>query len=533
MKKKLRWYQEEASQALFDELVGDKTCHPLAVLPTGAGKSLTLCDFTDKWISAHPQSKVLVLSHVAEILEQDHDALQEYFEGIEIGLYSSGLDSKTIKKITVAGIQSVHRKPELFAGFDIIIIDECHLIPMKDDTMYRRFLDNMDSNYVGLTATHFRLGHGYIHKGKNALFTKIVYDLSKPEQMARLVEEGYLSELITKNTHMRLNPDAPEAKIRKLAGDYNMKDASVAFDREYITSEAVKEIIKFGRIYKLWLVFAIDIEHAKNIANTFRVQGIKTACVHSELTKAERKEIMRDIKSGVYRAVVNVDILTTGFDAPRVDLIAMLRPTQSPVIHVQAIGRGLRVAEGKDCCLVLDFAGNTSRLGTIDDVKVKQKGEAKPGGTAVVKECPNKKCMVVNHGAAKNCIVCGEKFIFQEKILESAGTKEVMKKNKKKLVEWVDVKDVTYSLHQKSGSPNSLRVNYKAGFMNFSEWVCFDHKNFAGYNAKNWVKYRLPSTMELPKNVTELLKISDKLAKPKRIYVDNTTKFASIKNYEF
>ena len=539
---KLRWYQSEAAEALFNAVDGNLDTHPIAVIPTAGGKSFTLCEFINLYLSKHPSDRILVLSHVAEILEQDHASLVTYFPGVDIGLYSAGLKSKTIEKITVAGIQSVHNKPELFSDVDIVIVDECHLVPIKGDTMYRSFLGNLHANYVGLTATHFRLGHGYLHKGEGALFNKIAYDLSAPHKFNKLVHEGYLSKLVTKNTLQKWEAD--EQGMRTTAGDFNSKDMSMAFDRDTITKAAVEEIIKFGKNYKCWLIFAINIEHAENIAETLTNAGIKTACVHSKMLE-DRKQVIQDIKDGKYRATVNVDVLTTGFDVPGIDLIAMLRPTKSPVIHVQTIGRGLRVVhapgfpdsdEGrrdaieagpKQHCLVLDFAGNTERLGPINDVYIRQKGETKGTGEAPIKECPE--CLVLMHPSIMECDNCGHEFVRKEKIEMKASTAEIVLIEREK---WLDVKEVVYSIHQKPGKQSSLRVQYKTGLSGFSEWICYEHPNYAGHRARNWVDFRYLSNPK-PRDLQELYTNVDKLMKPTQILVDTSGKFATIKDYRF
>jgi len=342
-----RWYQTESDDALMAD-VQIEDCHPIIVAPTGSGKSFMICNFIASYLTKNPTAKILVLSHIQEILEQDFDALNEFFYGIEVGLYSSGLDSRIIKKITVAGIQSVWRRPELFKGVTVVIVDECHLVTIKQNGMYRKFLSHIDANYVGFTATHFRLGHGYIHKGPNNLFNKISYDMSKPEIFNRLVDEGYLTKLITKATLMKMNTE--DIKIR--ARDFAIDELSKRFDRDAVRDEAVEEIIEFGYNYKRWLTFAIDIEHAEHINSALCKGGIHSAVVHSKMHKSKRKEIIQSYRDGEYRSIVNVDILTMGLNVPDIDLISMLRPTHSPVIHVQAIGRGLRPFPTKTHCLV-------------------------------------------------------------------------------------------------------------------------------------------------------------------------------------
>lgn len=522
----LRWYQEEAIEETLLYL-DEEDGNPLIILPTGAGKSLTMCGLIDDYITEHPTRNVLIISHIAEILQQDHKALEKYFH-IDIGLYSSGLNSRTIKKITVAGIQSIYSKPDLFNNIDLILVDESHMIPTNGEGMYRTFLNHFKgvANIVGLTATDHRLGHGYIHKGKGALFDGVSYDISRGDKFNKLVDEGFLSKLISKNTTEKLDPKG----VKLQGGEFNQKELSKKLDRDSITESAVSETIKFGKNYLKWLIFAIDINHAEHIYEKLKSKGIPTAIVHSKM-KESRQDVIEKFKKGRYRAMVNVDILTTGFDVPDIDLIALMRPTQSAALHVQMVGRGLRVAPKKDHCLVLDFAGNTMRLGPINDVVVKERGKSK-GGDPIVKECPE--CEVINHGSARFCYVCGYKFEFKEKLQQTASNVPIVK-NTQNLKKWLKVDEVMYSVHSKPGKPDSLRVKYVVGFMAFSEWICIDHQNgFARANARHWVNYRWTGNPHSPpRNLRELIENTDKLKSPKTILVNQSKKFPSIDDYTF
>jgi DNA repair protein RadD len=518
---KPRWYQTNATDALMKSVENDD-CHPIVVAPTGSGKTVMICDFIDKHLTNDPHASILVLSHIKEILDQDFDALTHYFEGAEIGLYSAGMASRTIKKITVAGIQSVWRKPHLFQNSSVVIIDECHLVTIRQNGMYRKFLSQIDANFVGFTATHFRLGTGYIHVGEGALFNEISYDISSPENFNRLVDEGYLTKLITKATIMGMNVD----RIKLRAGDYAVKALSDRFDRETITNVAVDEIVKFGRNYKKWLIFGIDIAHAEHITKAFQERGIEAGVVHSKM-EGDRDVVVYKFRHGKIRAIVNVDILTTGLDVPDIDLIAMLRPTKSPVVHVQTIGRGLRVADGKDHCLVLDFAGNTARLGPINDVQVHTKGKGK-GGRPITKQCPN--CDTINHPTVKFCIACGYEFKFKTKLTPTASTESVVKESRP---QWHFISDVRYALHHKHGSPTSLKVTYRVGLQSFSEWVCYDHDGLAKHRANHWVRWRAPKGMPMPKSVFELHEWSPWLKRPVQVLTNFGDKFPRIKDVRF
>ncbi len=538
-----RWYQKDAISALLkfvlDESNKDK--HPIAAEPTGSGKTPIILGVCDEILSIKFDSKILVLSHVKEILEQNYNALVKYFDGSTIGLYSAGLDSKTIHKITVAGIQSVWRKPELFQQFDIIIIDECHLVTIDEEGMYRKFLAMLDAVYIGLTATPFRLGHGYINEGKGALFTDIVHDMSSVDNFNKLVAEGWLSRLITKGTDIILDASG----VRITAGDYNLKDLSEEFDRDEITENIVGEIIRYGHNYKKWLAFAIDIDHAEHITECLINNGIKTCCVHSKMTD-DRDEVISDYRQGVYRAAVNVDVMTTGLDIPSIDLIASLCHTKSPVKHVQSLGRGSRVvyADGYDLdaiegrldaiaagpkphCLVLDFVGNLDRLGPINDVLVKKKGDKKGDGEPILKQCPE--CQCHHHPTVKICDICDHVFEFKVNLNITSSNAAVIKE---KIVGWIHVDSVEYSIHEGTGKPDSLLVTYVCGISRFKEWVVYDHPGKAGFIARHRIKYRLIDDI-IPVSVPDLYSKSDNLKVPKKIKVDTTDKYAHIIDFEF
>ena len=148
----LRYYQKDAYPAIVKYLSENEGHHPLLAYPTGAGKTIILSDIVKNALRDYDEH-VLVLSHVKEVLEQDHQALDNYLK-MPIGLYSSGMNSNSREQVTVAGIQSMYNKHELFERYKIIIVDECHLIPPKGDGMYQKFFEEIgDHTRIGLTAT--------------------------------------------------------------------------------------------------------------------------------------------------------------------------------------------------------------------------------------------------------------------------------------------------------------------------------------------------------------------------------------------
>jgi DNA repair protein RadD len=511
----LRDYQQKAVDSVFKSFKRYPDEHPVIGLPTGAGKSYVIAAIIEKAVTEYENVNILVLSHVKEIIEQDYNAIKN-FTGRDVGLYSAGLFSKEIRQVTVAGIQSVYRKAPDFKQFNFIIIDEVHTVPLEGNGMYKTFFDAMGNiRYLGLSATLFRLGGGYIY-GKDKLFNRVSYDLTSREAFKKFVDDGYLSNLKTIATNIEYDVQ----KIHTQNGDFKISDMSDRFDRTPITDGAIQEIIKHGENYKKWLIFAIDIEHAEHIAETLIRNNIMTNVVHSKMDD-DRDMVIRNFKRGKYRALVNVNVLTTGFDDPEIDLIALLRPTKSPVLHVQMIGRGLRVSPNKSHCLVLDFGGNTERLGPIDsvEVKVKKKGT---GGEPITKTCPS--CDTIHHPSVRICEFCQHEFEFKHGLGDSSG-RDVLTQG----IKWYQVDNVQYFIHTKTNKPDSLLVVYTCGLKRFKEYKFLNHPGYAGRMGRYWVEYRgVPA-----KTVEEAYVKCDQLMIPNKIRVDTTEKYPDIIDYSF
>jgi len=514
-----RKFQAEASEALLEDV--EAGYNPLVAIPTGGGKTVVITRFMYMYLEKYPHDKVLILSHTESILLQDYETITNIFTGVPIGLYSAGLNSYTIHKITLASVQSAYRKPHLFSNFDVVIIDECHLVPRKRTSMYQRLFEPIKKGHtkIGFSATIFRRRSGYLHKGKGALFDKISYDFTSINNFNMLIAEGYLCKLISKATDYEM--DCNDVKIT--AGDYNQKELSKKFDRYDITNVAIEEIIQYGENYKSWLIFAIDIDHAEHIKNELITQGIKAESLHTK-SNHDRHELAERFKNFEFKALVSVGMITTGFDAPNVDLIGMLRPTRSPVLHVQTAGRGTRPYPGKTHCLFLDFAGNTRRLGPINNVQIPDPRNRKRNkGNAPVKVCPS--CRVYCHIAAVVCPVCEYNFPIKQKLQTTAGQEDIIVKAK---FQWLSITDVSYSIHKKVGKPDSLKVKYQCGLNTVNEYVCLEHGGYAAYKAKHWVGYRWDNGAKPPETTQELYDYRDFLRIPNKIKVRTDEKYFSV-----
>lgn len=522
MAAKLYDFQQDAIDSVFEYFYAGNKGHPLIAAPTGSGKSHILAGLCATAVEKVPKVRILVLTHTKDIILQDAKIMREYLPPEKVGIYSAGLGARQLRQFTVASIQSIYKHSELCQDYSLVIVDEAHMIPPTGEGRYRTFLGGMDHvRVIGLTATPFRRGHGMLTEGH--LFDKIVYEI--PPQM--LIDRGLLSTLTSKATSYTANVNG----LKKTGGDYNKLALKHRLDRSAITANIADILKDFKDKRKAWLVFAIDIEHCEHIANELNNRGILAVAVHSKLD-VDRTEVLDLFKRGRIQAVVSVETLTTGFDAPNIDLIALMRPTASPVLHVQMLGRGMRIAEDKEDCLVLDFAGNVQRLGPVDEVLVASKKTPKKGkGQMPTKVCPE--CNEIVSAVAKKCVACGYVFPVRAKLLLETKQEAVLKSQKKKeVLQDSTVSAVRYTKHKRSGKKPSLKVTYICGLTVFhSEWIAFEHTGYPRKKAINWWQAR--TNVRVPDTVEEALLNASYLRKPSSIRVLHTGKYPEIVRYDF
>lgn len=509
MRKVPRHYQAKAIEQTLSCIKGfDKQTkkNPLIVMPTGSGKTIVISEIVNSLYN--DGYSVLVLSHTQEIIEQDAEAIEEVV-GHTVGIYSSGLGEKSIERITVAGIQSAYRSVDDFRHFDVVIVDEAHSISFQSETMYFKFLKEVGRIRIGLTATPFRTGSGPIFgRDDSTPFDYVSSNWGSKKNYLLLESQGYLCPLISKRTDLEMDT----AGIRMIGGDFSEKELSDKFDREPVTNSAIKEIIAAGVNRKRWLIFAIDTKHADHIAEVLVRSGIKASVVHSKMGDygLDRSKVLSDFHDGLIQCVVNVNVLTTGFDCPLIDLIALLSPTASPVKHVQSMGRGARISDGKENCLVLDFAGNVSRCGMIYDPVVKVKGKG-ASGEPVTKSC--EKCNTICHAAVKFCTECGFEFKFRHNLSPTHVDRASIAEG---VPTWLNVNDVKYIVRSNKGRPDVVKVQYDCYGVDINEVVCIEHRGFAKALADHWVSQRGGRPCS---TVHEFMVQSRNFKKPKRIKV--------------
>lgn len=530
------WFQDEAIRSIpayFEHAVGN----PVIALPTGTGKSVVIAFFL-KWVLQNwPRQRVMVLTHVKELIAQNATRMQQAWPEAPIGIYSAGLKQRdTVMPITFAGVASVHGRVPEFGWRDLIIIDEAHLLSLNEDSMYQQVIaDSMKINpllkVIGLTATPYRLGQGLITDG--GLFTDICYDMTNMASFNRLVAEGFIAPLVTKKT----NVEVDTSELSVVQGDFAKAALEHAVTK--VTLRAIEELCQRAADRQSWLIFAPGIENSEKITQVLNHYGIRTKAVHSKMKADERDRAIAELQNFELRCVVNNNVLTTGFDHPGLDCIGMLRPTLSPGLWVQMLGRGTRVspATGKTDCLVLDFAGNTRRLGPINDPVIPRKKGA-GGGDAPVRLCPT--CGSYNHASLRQCCVCGMDFDFTPKIAGVASVEEVLRSDSP-IVETLPVKMVLYSKHQKrmTATPGAMppvpcmKVRYVCGVQSFDEYIHLQapYASIAAKNARDW--WRLRHFTEPPATVDEALTYQAALRPPLRIRVIVNRKYPEIKAYEY
>lgn len=375
----LRPYQQEAVDATISYF--RKRREPaVIVLPTGAGKSLVIAE-----LARLARGRVLILAHVKELVEQNHAKYRAL--GLEADIFAAGLHRKESQgKVVFGSVQSVARNLEYFNGkFSLLIVDECHRIGDKEDSQYQQILShlrtsNPEIRLLGLTATPYRLGkgwiyhyhyHGMVRGDSQALFRDCIYELP----LRYMIKHGYLTP------PERLDMPVVQYDFSRLQAQSDGLFSEAALNRELaqqkrITPHIISQIVSFAEQRQGVMIFAATVEHAKEI--TSLLPPHQAALITADTPGSKRDSLIARFKQQEYRFLVNVSVLTTGFDAPHVDLIAILRPTESVSLYQQIVGRGLRLAPGKKDCLILDYAGNPHDLFMPEVGGTKQKSDNQP-----------------------------------------------------------------------------------------------------------------------------------------------------------
>jgi DNA repair protein RadD len=496
----LRWYQDEAVSVTFDFLRTNKEDEGVIVAPTGAGKSIIISAINTQLLTKWEHLRVIVCSHVAELVEQDYNAQMRYWKRSPAGIYSAGLGKRdTRSPIVFATIQSVVKKAHVLGHRDLMIIDEAHLLSHKDDGVYKRFIAamreiNPKMRVLGLTATPYRLDVGMITEGEGRIFSKIIYEIP----VKTLVDEGSLTPLTSFCTKaLQLETEG----IRITGGEFNADDMAEKY--EELIEPICDDIAVKAAHRKSILVFVPRVDIASKFVDALNNRGMYAESLDGSAKKPERKSIIKRFKDGDIRVLVSVNILTTGFDAPNVDCVVLARATVSAGLYYQIIGRGMRLDENKPDCLVLDYGGNIRRHGAVTnikpprnktacDIKKEEKEEEDEARTKTCEDCG----FVHTPVYPDDCLHCG-------KPLPKASSDPKADNYKSKAdnidpmhgevkvsppAQWMTVNSWDAKVHQKHGKTPSLQVTYHTDFLSVNEWVYFEHIGFAGQKSRAWYR---------------------------------------------
>lgn len=424
---KLREYQQEA----IDEIIASfcrQENYVLFQAATGAGKTIVLSHLIKHCQTKWDNIKILVLAHRSILITQTQDKLLAVWPEADIGIACASVqkDKNIDAPIVIASIQSIYNRTDL-PTFDLVIIDECHRLPEKSKrSMYGHLLDGLlikkeKLRILGLTATPYRLGQGYIYGG----------DCKKPEDnwfpklnvqidIRKLQEEKFLCEY----KYWLAIHDIPDdiKNVAVSAGEYDMKEAGDIMSKPKHLMSIIKTLRAHAENRAKVVLFCTTISHAEKVKEIIEENFGPCNSIHSNMSDKDRVRSLDEFHFGDVRFLTNVNVLTEGWDFPELDCVVLCRPTKSTALYVQMVGRCLRIAEGKTDSLVLDLVDCYSDHGSIKKPKVSHAVDRDIEGEAPEKLCEN--CGAICHLAVKECPECG--YVFPVKEIEDNANKKLV-----------------------------------------------------------------------------------------------------------
>jgi DNA repair protein RadD len=361
----LRPYQADSTRLGVEYLQGKSNDNAVIVLPTGAGKSIVIANLV-----APLEGKTIILQPSKEILEQNYEKYSKYGKA---SIYSASAGEKIIGRVTFCTIGSIINKKHLFAGLKNILIDECHLVN-SEGGMYQEFINHFpQANVLGLTATPYRLSQTsegpqltFLTRSAPRIFNRILYYV----QNNTLFDAGFLAKLeyysfdVIDRSKLELNSSGTDFTTASLSRYYKSID---------MPSRIVKYAFHILSKKPNLLIFCALINEAKEVVK--RIPG--AVLLTSDTKKDERERILSRFKKGIIKCVVNVGVLTTGFDYPELEAVMMARSTMSLSLFYQIVGRAMRIHPNKSNAWVVDLGGNLNQFGKIETMKIEVDNEGR------------------------------------------------------------------------------------------------------------------------------------------------------------
>jgi DNA repair protein RadD len=511
--------QLEAHAAVIDALASGMR-RPLVEAPCGWGKSILIAMLALDL--ARLGRRVLLLAHRRELLEQNTGAIRRFDPAADIGICSASLKADRLDAaITIGSTPTVFRRLRRLGHIDFVLLDEAHLLGPGSTSMLSKILEALGQPpLIGFTATPYRTDAGPLVSAE--LFDAIVWRLGVVEAIAA----GVLVPLRTKSPKVG-RIDTSGVAIER--GEFQQRPLEQAALSGTVTRDAVARTLEVAEAESRQSImfFAVGVEHCAAIGNILRGRGVTHAIITGETPGDERAEAIERFRSGELRALVNCNVLTTGFDARNVDVIAFMRPTVSPVLWTQACGRGMRTWPGKDNCRLLDFGGNVLRHGPINNIKLRPAGARHDAEAAAdrVRICP--RCEEVNEASASACEACGFELIKRrvsvispvESVAEAIDTEAGRPR-------WVRVHAMRGGVHEKPGRPPSFRLRYstEAGWV--SQFLALEHEKSGArwYAAKSWERLSRTPWAPPPTSARDAYQrfIRGELREPQRLRIERS-----------
>jgi DNA repair protein RadD len=460
----LRSYQEAAVTATLEALAQGE--HPCLMLPTGSGKALCIAALCDRL----PQTaRILVVTQRQELVEQDSAELETFVTDAEYGIYAAGLDRRdTQGRVIFGSLGSIYARMDRLqdtGAFTYIMVDEAHRInKTTKPSMYRTIFESCPTaQRIGLTATPYRLDSGPIFGGDENYLTALAYEVG-----IRALTPEYLAPL----RGIQTAHDIDLSGVRTRAGEYATSDLSQAACQEDVVEGALTDMCALGAKRKAWMVFCVDVAHAHLVTQRLRAKGITAEMVVGTTPKDDRRALVQAFRDGQFQAFINVEVGTTGFNVPQVDLVALFYSTKSKCKLVQTLGRGTRQSEFKQDCLVLDFGSNLERHLPLDDCLC----TIEP--TAEREEQEKKKAEAVRERALKHQRKASDIEPFGEGDLRDSVTYPVGR--------------ITYQVKVPSRdyTKRMLVATYHTPSAPITQYICVEHSGIARQKAELWFSRR-------------------------------------------
>ena len=372
----------------------------LAVAPTGSGKTVMLSAVAGSLL-AEPDTKACILAHRTELTEQNRSKFERVNPGLETSVYDAN-EKSWDGHATFAMVQTLSRKPNLdqMPTLDLLVIDEAHHAVSPS---YREIIDqvlrkNPKAAICGLTATPNR-GDG---KGLREVFSNLADQITLGEMIAS-------GHLVPPKTYV-IDVGAQDAlrQVRRTAIDFDMSEVASILNKTLIT-ESVINNWKAKAFDRKTIVFCSTVEHATDVCTAFNQAGTNAVLIHGELSDADRKERLAAYENGNTQVVVNVAVLTEGYDYTPTSCVVLLRPSSYKSTFIQMVGRGLRTVDPeqfpgvvKTDCIVLDFGTASLMHGALEQ-EVNLDGH-EHDGDAPTKDCPE--CGAIVPLAVMDCPFC-------------------------------------------------------------------------------------------------------------------------------